>query len=123
MEDRKIRLQKMLAELAKNYSSESELARAMGIPRQAFGTYARAESFPQGENLQKIANFLNLSIDELMGQLWEKERSLKTKEKGATYQVNSNKAEDLIPIAAQLPNSEKLALVKYLVNSLDVAVS
>lgn len=38
-----------------------------------------------------------------------------------TTRSQPEKAEDIIPIAAQLPDSEKLALLKYLVNTLEYA--
>lgn len=117
MDDRKIRLQKLLKSIAKGYKSHSDLARAMGIPVQAFGTYIRGTSLPEGENFRKIAEFLKISGDELNAQLLGMDLN------GAVYQVNQRKASDIIPIAAQLPDSEKIALVKYLVNTLDVVVS
>jgi transcriptional regulator with XRE-family HTH domain len=110
---RKIRLQQLLESLAVNYESRSELAKAMGIPIQAVGTYFRGESFPDHENLAKIAQFLNISVFQLAAQLEGRELS--------ATRSQPEKAEDIIPIAAQLPDSEKLALLKYLVNTLEYA--
>jgi len=110
---RKIRLQQLLESLAVNYDSRSELAKAMGIPIQAVGTYFRGESFPDHENLSKIAKFLNISVFQLAAQLDGRELP--------TPQSQPEKAEDVILIAAQLPASEKFALLKYLVNTLEYA--
>ena len=110
---RKIRLQQLLESLAVNYDSRSELAKAMGIPIQAVGTYFRGESFPDHENLAKIAKFLNISVFQLAAQLDGRELP--------TPQSHPEKAEDVILIAAQLPNTEKFALLKYLVNTLEYA--
>ena len=110
---RKIRLQQLLESLAVNYDSRSELAKAMGLPIQAVGTYFRGESFPEHENLAKIAKFLNMSVFELLSQLEGKEVS--------TEELNPEKAEDLILVASRLPDSEKFALLKYLVNTLEYA--
>ena len=110
---RKIRLQQLLESLAVNYESRSELAKAMGLPIQAVGTYFRGESFPDHENLAKIATFLKISVFQLAAQLDGRELP--------TPESQPEKAEDVILIAAQLPDSEKLALLKYLVNTLEYA--
>lgn len=120
--DRKIRLKEMLETLSEKYESDSHLARAMNIPRQAFGTYIRAESFPTGENLEKIAKFLNLTVDDLLVKLSSPTaiKKLKTKEKSASYQVGNKKAEDFVQITSELPDNEKIRLARFL---LDLAVN
>lgn len=117
MDSRKTRLKKLLDEIALKYKdthkSRSSLARAMGIPIQVLGSYCRGDSFPDRENFLKIAQFLGISTLELEAKLDGRELP--------TPQSQPQKAEDVILIAAQLPNSEKLALLKYLANTLEYA--
>ena len=83
----------------------------MALPTQALGTCFRRYSCPERENIGKIAKFLNISLAELTAQLEDVESVL---------ELEKAKAADIIPIAAQLLAPEKLALIKFLVSTLEL---
>lgn len=112
---RKVRLQQLLhaAVVQTNSDGYSDLARKMGIPIQAMGNYYRADNCPNRENFLKIAEFLKITPYEL-DALLDGESVMK-------MPTEATNAATIIPIAAQLSDSEKLALLKYLVNTLEYA--
>jgi transcriptional regulator with XRE-family HTH domain len=123
MESPRERLASLLKQYAEKMGKQTLLADEIGIKTGTLNKYIQGESYPNFANLEKIAFFVGMTAKQLDSYLKgeeEKVQPLKVKEKGATYQVNGNKAEDLIPIAAQLPDSEKIRLARFL---LDVAVS
>ena len=84
---------------AANHSFRSELATGRVLPT------------PERQNLGKIAKFLHISLAELTAQLEDVESVL---------ELEKAKAADIIPIAAQLLAPEKLALIKFLVSTLEL---
>ena len=106
MTDRKARLKEVLKKVAMQhkdvYKSRSALARAMDIPVQVLGTYFRGDSFPDRDNFVKIANFLGLTVLELEFLLDDATVDLPLTE--------ATSAATIIPIAAQLPDSESVQL-------------
>jgi hypothetical protein len=76
------------------------------VPCAASGGLANAKT-------TGTTSFLNISVFQLAAQIEGRELS--------ATRSQPEKAEDIIPIAAQLPDSEKLALLKYLVNTLEYA--
>ena len=48
--------------------SMSELARQMGTSQQNISRWEKGERVPSGETLIKLADFLNVSIDYLVGR-------------------------------------------------------
>lgn len=117
MTDRKARLKEVLKKVAMQhkdvYKSRSALARAMDIPIQVLGTYFRGDSFPDRDNFVKIASFLGLTVVQLESLLDDATVDLPL--------TDTKKADDIIPVVLQLPDSEKFALLKYLVNTLEYA--
>lgn len=112
---RKVRLQQLLrVAMAKTESDGySELARKMNIPIQAMGNYYRGDNCPNRENFLKIAEFLELTPYEL--------DALLDGQDAVKLPTDTKKADDIIPVVLQLPDSEKFVLLKYLVNTLEYA--
>lgn len=46
--------------------SQDDLARAIGIKRQTLGTYIRGESSPDAATLESIADYFNISVNDLL---------------------------------------------------------
>lgn len=112
---RKVRLQELLHAAAVQTKSDgySDLARKMGIPIQAMGNYYRGDNCPNRENFLKIAEFLNITPYEL-DALLDGKNAMK-------MPTEATSASAIIPIAVQLSDTEKLALIKYLINTLECA--
>lgn len=47
--------------------TQKELAEALGVTRQSLYLWTKGERMPDKENLQKIANYFNVSLDSLVG--------------------------------------------------------
>jgi transcriptional regulator with XRE-family HTH domain len=115
-------LQTLLKTHVLKCGSQSELARQIGIKVGTLNTYIQGEKYPERGNLTKIAQYMGISLEQLEHQLTNPDvpKSIKVKEKGAVYQVDTSKAEGLFIICADLPPEEKIRLAKHL---LDVALS
>lgn len=116
MEDlKKKRLSNLLTqELPKYKGSMAALAKAIGINPNTFRTYMNEVSFPDVENLLKIAHFLTISVDELNQRLESQPKAVR-ETVAKHYQVNTNTtAEDILPLTRQLSTAEQVKLAKML---------
>jgi transcriptional regulator with XRE-family HTH domain len=116
MDIRKERLSQLLKLHAKNFKSQTDFAKKLDIERAAFGTYVRGASFPDTDNLQKIADYLGIELAQLRSSL-EGGTFTKARETANKYQVDSQtrKAEDFILVLTDsLDNQEKIRLAKML---------
>lgn len=69
--------------------TQKEMAIALDIERPSYVTYETGKTYPKFENLMKIAEILEISIDYLVG-LKEKEETIKVKETKIANINNNN---------------------------------
>jgi len=109
----KLNLSQLLEIQVQKYGSMSELARQIGIKVGTFHKYIRGESFPSGENLEKISEFLNIPTKELLGL--QEVRS----DPEVDFEVLDNRAESYISTLLKLPDEEKIRLARLLLNAVN----
>lgn len=68
--------------LAKKNVTQKQIAEMLGKSEQSVSNYNKPDKYPLVENLIKIADFLNISTDELLGR----EKPPAKQEKGLTEQ-------------------------------------
>ena len=110
---------KKLAAILKNLQanlSQRQFAKIFGISSFAMRSWIECEAVPTRENLEKIAEYMGITLDQLLGKLRDRETAAST--------PNYTKAEQLLPLVGQLPPAEIFKLTRYLLDKLEkVAVN
>lgn len=84
--------------------SQKEIAEHLGITPQAYGYYERGERKPGAENLRKIANLLDISVDYLLGR-----------DRGKPEQSNH-----LIPLLGAVPAGTPIEAIEDIEEYIDI---
>ena len=92
---------------------QEDLAGALGVSNQAVSRWERDGSYPDMEMIPAIANYFNVSIDELFGYSKDREEKLKgileKAEKAITEQGDMTECVDLLRAAAEeFPSEPKV---------------
>ncbi|MBQ9975144.1 MAG: helix-turn-helix transcriptional regulator [Clostridia bacterium] len=116
----KLTLGEKIKELRKRDSrTQDELAYALGITPQAISRWENDGSYPDMEIIPAIANYFNISIDELFGYENNRERKIeaiirKVKEYDIGHRDDGSWVEECISILrdglAEFPNNERLLI-------------
>ena len=110
---------KKLAAILKNLQAnltQRQFAKIFGISSFAMRSWIECEAVPTRENLEKIAEYMGITLDQLLGKLRDRETAAST--------PNYTKAEQLLPLVDQLPSAEMFKLTRYLLDKLEkVAVN
>ena len=114
-EEERQKLAAILKELQGNLS-QRQFAKILQISSFAMRSWIECESVPTRENLEKIAKYMGITLDQLLAKLRDQETVAST--------PNYAKAEQLLPLVDQLPKAEIFKLTRYLVDRLEkVAVN
>jgi transcriptional regulator with XRE-family HTH domain len=81
--------------------SQRELAQRLGVTQQTIGTLERRTSKPTGATLVKIAEALNVSVNELLG----------VKEDERSNGMGRGRAHDTFKAVAQLPRRQQTKIL------------
>lgn len=101
--------------LLKGDRSAASLARDIGINQQMIRLYLKNEGgLPKADKLQKIADYMGISLGELSEMLGGSS-SMRACESTGKYSVFTAK-DAYESVVASLPNTEKLYLVKMIMN-------
>jgi transcriptional regulator with XRE-family HTH domain len=99
----------------KGEGTAASLARDIGISQQMLRLYLKNEGgLPKADKLQKIADYMGITLGELSEMLGSSP-STKTCEQKGVYNVFTAK-EAYESVVGKLPNTEKLYLVKMIMN-------
>ena len=103
-----------LAAILKNLQAnltQRQFAKILGISAFAMRSWIECEAVPTRENLEKIADYMGITLDQLLGKLRAQETVAST--------PNYTKAEQLLPLVDHLPQAEMLKLARYLLDKLE----
>ncbi len=110
MDKRERNLSNLLLRLKDN-ESERKLAQNIGVSQYAINCWLNNKHFPDTKNLKKIADYMDISIDQLLSQLNEEEAYKLEEIKTAQGIFNS--------IILNLSLKEKLILIKLIANNVE----
>lgn len=88
----------------------ADLARKSQIDAQCLRSWQRMDSLPSGENLARLAKYVECSVEDLRVQLSDN----RLRERAGCYVVSS--ADQAIVTLTELPAPEKLKLAKLLLD-------
>jgi transcriptional regulator with XRE-family HTH domain len=109
MDKRERNLSNLLLRL-KDGDSEKKLAHKIGVSQYSVNCWLNKKHFPDSSNLKKIADYMDISIDQLLSQLNEEE----------TYKLEEIKtAQGIFTYILNLPLKEKLILMKLILDNLE----
>ena len=100
-------LSKLLLEL-KGDMSEDELAERLGVTQTSLNRWLNKKYFPRFTSLEKIANYMAITVDDLLQRL-DEEKEETPKEITAFY---------LVPLIQNMATQEKMKLLKTLLELL-----
>ena len=99
--------------LQKNKVSAYELSKQTGIPDSLLSNYRTGKKVPTSENLQKIANYFNVSVDYLLGKT--------DKKNSPTNETVSELTKEVTLLFSQLPEDKQADALKYFQYLLDTS--
>lgn len=89
-----------------------KFAKDLGMSHVTVGEWISGTAFPERESLEKIAATLGLSLDDLLADL-----------RGDRLANHPEKAEDLLPLANNLSDSEAFRLATLLLDRVNRAIA
>ena len=109
MDKREKNLSNLLLRL-KGGDSEKKLAKKIGVSQYSVNCWLNQKHFPDTQNLKKIADYMDISIDELLSQL----------DQEATHRIEEIKtAQGIFTYIQKLPLQEKFILIKLIVDNVE----
>jgi transcriptional regulator with XRE-family HTH domain len=109
MDKRERNLSNLLLRL-KDGDSEKKLAHKIGVSQYSVNCWLNNKHFPDSSNLKKIADYMDISIDQLLSQLNEEE----------AYKLEEIKtAQGIFTYILNLPLKEKLILMKLILDNVE----
>ena len=106
------RLSNFIKELRGDISQRS-FAKMIGVSYASVRAWEECESMPSISSLEKIAEYSNQSIEQLLAFLKDEKASTLGAEK-----INYRFADQIIPQIEQMPRKEKSKLAKFLIEEL-----
>lgn len=102
---------RLLAKLEERDMNQSDLAKSIGMSKDAVSTYARGRSLPSQDTMKKIGKALNCSPDELLPKRYDSVNTTPD-----LYQLTALKAPGMahLSINAELPSKLAFKIVNLL---------